>query len=69
MNDLGISAQVKRQFVTITDSSHDLPIAENVLNRNFTTIEPERAWVADITYIPTEQGWLYLAVIIDLFSR
>jgi putative transposase len=69
MNELGINAQVKRQFVTTTDSDHDLPIAENVLNRNFTTIEPDRAWVADITYVPTEQGWLYLAVILDLFSR
>lgn len=69
MNELGINAQVKRQFVTTTDSNHDLPIAENVLNRNFTATEPDKAWVADITYIPTEQGWLYLAVIIDLFSR
>jgi transposase InsO family protein len=69
MNELGINAQFKRQYVTTTDSNHDLPIAENVLNRNFTTTEPDKAWVADITYIPTEQGWLYLAVIIDLFSR
>jgi putative transposase len=69
MNELGLNAQVKRQFVTTTDSNHDLPIAENVLDRNFTTTEPDKAWVADITYIPTEQGWWYLAVIIDLFSR
>jgi transposase InsO family protein len=69
MNELGINAQFKRQYVTTTDSNHDLPIAENVLNRNFTTTEPDKAWVADITYIPTAQGWLYLAVIIDLFSR
>jgi transposase InsO family protein len=69
MNELGINAQVKRQYVTTTNSNHDLPIAENVLNRKSTTTEPDKAWVADITYIPTEQGWLYLAVIIDLFSR
>lgn len=69
MAHLGICARPKRQFKVTTDSKHDLPIAENVLNRNFTTTEPDRGWVADITYIPTAQGWLYLAVIIDLFSR
>jgi putative transposase len=69
MDTLGINARVKRQFVATTDSNHDLPIAENVLNRNFTTTEPDKAWVADITYVPTEKGWLYLAVILDLFSR
>jgi putative transposase len=51
------------------NSKHHLPIAENVLDRNFTTTEPDQAWVADITYIWTSQGWLYLAVVIDLFSR
>jgi putative transposase len=69
MTILGICARPQRQFKATTDSQHDLPIAENVLNRDFTTTEPDRAWVADITYIPTAQGWLYLAVIIDLFSR
>jgi putative transposase len=54
MNELGINAQVKRQFVTTTDSNHNLPIAENVLNRNFTATEPDKAWAADITYIPTD---------------
>jgi len=52
-----------------TDSEHPLPIAENILNRDFTTPEPDWAWVADMTYIWTSEGWLYLAVIIDLFSR
>jgi putative transposase len=69
MDTLGINARVKRQFVATTDSNHNLPIAENVLNCTFTATEPDRSWVADITYIPTEQGWLYLAVILDLFSR
>ena len=51
------------------DSRHDLPIAPNLLNRNFTPARPNQAWTADITYITTEEGWLFLAVVIDLFSR
>jgi transposase InsO family protein len=69
MAKLDIRAHVKRKFKVTTDSKHQLPIANNVLDRNFVTNEPDRAWVADITYIWTSQGWLYLAVIIDLFSR
>ncbi len=69
MAKLGIGARPKRKFKATTDSEHDSPIAKNVLNRDFTTTEPDRAWVADMTYIWTTEGWLYLAVIIDLFSR
>lgn len=69
MEKLGICALRKRKFKATTDSEHDLPIAQNVLARDFTTTEPDRAWVADMTYIWTTEGWLYLAVIIDLFSR
>jgi transposase InsO family protein len=69
MARLGIYAHSKRKFKVTTDSKHHLPIAENILDRNFTTTEPDQAWVADITYIWTSQGWLYLAVVIDLFSR
>jgi putative transposase len=69
MAKLGVGACPKRQFKATTDAKHDLTIAENVLARNFTTPEPDRAWVADMTYIWTTEGWLYLAVIIDLFSR
>lgn len=69
MAKLGIRARLKRKFKATTDSKHNLPIAKNILDRNFTTTEPDRSWVADITYIWTAQGWLYLAVIIDLFSR
>lgn len=69
MEKLGICACRKRKFKATTDSEHDLPIAQNVLARDFTTTEPDRAWVADMTYIWTTEGWLYLAVIIDLFSR
>ncbi len=69
MAKLGISARPRRKFRVTTDSEHPLPIAENLLNRDFTTPEPDRAWVADITYVWTAEGWLYLAVILDLFSR
>jgi putative transposase len=69
MAKLGICARLKRKFKATTDSKHNLPIAKNILDRNFTTTEPDRSWVADITYIWTAQGWLYLAVIIGQFSR
>lgn len=69
MAQLGICAQPKRKFKVTTDSEHKLPIAKNVLDRDFVTTEPDRVWVSDITYIWTAEGWLYLAVIIDLFSR
>lgn len=69
MAKLGISVGSKRKFKVTTDSGHDLPIAPNILDRNFTISEPDKAWVADITYIWTTEGWLYLAVILDLFSR
>jgi putative transposase len=59
----------KRKFRVTTDSKHDLPIAPNVLDRQFEVEEPDEAWVSDITYIPTAQGWLYLCVFIDLYSR
>jgi putative transposase len=70
MQKHGIQARGKRRFrVATTDSRHDLPIAPNVLNRNFTVASPNQAWVGDFTYIATEEGWLFLAVVIDLFSR
>jgi len=70
MQQHGIRARGKRRFcVTTTDSRHDLPIAPNLLNRNFTVAAPNHAWAGDITYIATEEGWLFLAVMIDLFSR
>ena len=66
----GIHARGKRRFrITTTDSRHGLPVAPNLLDRNFTVAAPNRVWVGDITYISTEEGWLYLAVVIDLFSR
>ena len=59
----------KRKFVHTTDSNHPLPVYDNVLNRQFRPEAPNRAWVADITYIRTLAGWLYLAVVLDLYSR
>lgn len=65
----GIKARGKRRYKVTTDSNHDLPISPNVLNREFTVAEPDKVWVGDITYIATDEGWLFLAVVIDLFSR
>ncbi len=64
-----IAAKRKRRFVLTTDSKHNLPVAENKLNQDFTASKPNQKWVTDITYIPTKEGWLYLAVVLDLFSR
>ena len=70
MRDRGLIARRKRRFrPTTTDSNHRQPVAENLLNRSFERTSPNQAWVGDITYIPTGEGWLYLAVLIDLFSR
>lgn len=69
MREAGLRTSWKRKFVSTTDSRHALPVAENVLNRKFDVVEPNRAWVSDITYIRTAQGWLYLAVVLDLYSR
>ena len=65
----GIKARGKRKFVVTTDSKHKLPIAPNLLNREFTVDKPDRVWTSDITYIPTGEGWLFLVAVIDLFSR
>lgn len=69
MREKKLAGRTRRRFRTTTDSKHDFPIAPNVLERDFTAIAPNRAWVTDITFLWTAQGWLYLAVILDLFSR
>jgi len=70
MRQIGLKGKGEpKRFVVTTDSNHTNPIAQNHLGRRFTTDEPNRRWVADITYIWSEEGWLYLAVVIDLFSR
>jgi transposase InsO family protein len=69
MREGGIQARRKRPFRRTTDSNHTQPIAPNVLDRQFDVKAPNQAWVTDVTYIPTDEGWLYLAAILDLFSR
>jgi transposase InsO family protein len=69
MQENGIAAKTARKFHCTTDSDHDLPVAENLLDRQFDPEVPNEAWVADITYIPTREGGLYLAAVEDLYSR
>jgi putative transposase len=69
MREEGLHAKAARKFKATTDSKHSRPVAPNTLNRNFSATEPNQKWVGDLTYLWTETGWLYLAVVIDLFSR
>jgi putative transposase len=69
MRDLGLQGVSPRKFRVTTNSDHDHPVAENVLNRNFEATRPNEKWATDITYVWTSEGWLYLAVVMDLFSR
>lgn len=69
MNENGLVARLKRKFKITTDSSHDYPISPNLVNRNFYVESANTCWVSDLTYIWTMEGWLYLCVILDLFSR
>jgi transposase InsO family protein len=69
MREGGVAGRMRRRFRATTDSDHAFPIAPNVLARDFTAAAPNAVWVTDITAIPTYQGWLYLAAILDLFSR
>jgi putative transposase len=68
MRQHGIAAKTKRKFRCTTDSNHDLPVADNLLDRQFEPVAVNQVWVADITYIPTWEGWLYLAAVEDLYS-
>lgn len=65
----GIRAKHKRRYKATTDSKHALPVAPNLLDRQFVTSAPGQVWTADITYIPTREGWLYLAVVMGLYTR
>jgi len=70
MNEAGIQAKTRKKFQVTTDSNHSNPVAENVLNRQFNqTTGPNQSWVSDITYVWTSQGWIYLACVVDLYSR
>ncbi len=69
MKYLNLKVKMKRRYKNTTDSNHNLPIAPNTLNRDFYASNPDEKWVGDITYISTGEGWLYLATVIDLYSR
>jgi len=69
MREDGLYAKTKRRFKATTNSKHNLPVAPNLLNRDFSPEEPNQVYAGDITYVWTSEGWLYLAVVIDLFSR
>jgi transposase InsO family protein len=69
MREIGLQGAQKRRYRCTTDSRHTYPVAPNRLNRNFDPPSANQAWAGDVTYIATAQGWLYLAVILDLFSR
>lgn len=70
MRRLGLKSVARRRFkVRTTDSGHGHPVAPNVLDRNFEQPAPDKAWAADVTFVPTKEGWLYLAVVLDLCSR
>jgi putative transposase len=69
MRQCGVRAKSAKKFRHTTDSNHSLPVADNILDRDFAAQAPNERWVADITYIPTREGWLYLAAVEDLYSR
>ncbi len=69
MKSMGLSCKTKKRFKVTTDSKHKEPISNNILNREFKALKPNTKYVGDITYIWTDEGWLYLAVVIDLYSR
>jgi transposase InsO family protein len=69
MREHGIRARHKRRYKATTDSRHTLPVADNLLDRNFSPAAPNQVWTADLTYVWTGEGWLYLAVVLDLFNR
>jgi len=69
MKKAGVSVKHRKKFRITTDSKHNLPVAPNLLDRNFQVDRPDTVWCSDITYLWTMEGWLYLAVVIDLYSR
>jgi transposase InsO family protein len=68
MRKNGIRSKIRKKFKATTDSNHNLPVTENILNRDFNSSSRNKKWVSDITYIDTDEGWLYLAGILDLFD-
>lgn len=69
LKKLGLRSKIARKYKLTTDSNHRLPTAPNLLDRQFTVMQPNKVWRTDITYIRTKEGWSYLCVMLDLFSR
>lgn len=69
MKEMGLKVKQSKRYRVTTNSRHNYPVAPNILNRQFEVREPDKVWTADITYVWTLEGWLYLAVVMDLFSR
>lgn len=69
MRGMGLVARRRCRFCRTTDSSHPFPVAPNLLGRQFTAAAPDRVWLADLSYIATDEGWLYVAVVLDLYKR
>ncbi len=69
MKSIGVRAKTKRKFRVTTDSKHSLPVSPNLVNRDFRPTGPDKVWLTDITYIATDEGWLYLATVMDAYSR
>ncbi len=69
MKAAGLRGKTKRKYKTTTNSKHQRPKAENLVQQNFSAAEPNTIWASDITYLATAEGWLYLAMTLDLFSR
>jgi putative transposase len=69
MQAMSLRCKTKKRFVVTTDSKHSMPVAPNLLNRDFEQEYPNRPWVSDITYLPVKNRWMYLVVFIDLFNR
>ena len=69
MRAYGIRSKVVKKYKATTNSNHNLPVADNIVNQNFTTSKPNEKWLSDITYISTAEGWLYLAGVLDLHGR
>ena len=69
LKEQGIVSKVTRKYKATTNSKHDLPVYDNILDRDFIAVRPNEKMVSDITYISTDEGWLYLACIMDLYGR
>jgi len=69
MREMGLRSIIQRKFKATTNSNHNRPVSKNILKRRFNPLKPNQVWAGDITYVPTKEGWLYLAVVMDLYSR